>query len=69
MIEISIAWVGAWIVWVLFGVMCFCASFCVAILAQFGYDEKKTLTVSMVFATICTVLYFFLTSGIFKFVD
>jgi hypothetical protein len=69
MIEISIAWVGACIVWFLFGVLCFTGSFWVAFLTQFGDDEKKVLNVSMVFATICTVLYFFLTSGIFKFVD
>ena len=65
MIEIS----ATWIVWVLFGVMCFCTSFCVAIFAQFGDDEKKALTVSMVFASVCTVLYLLFTSGILKIVD
>jgi hypothetical protein len=65
MIEIS----ATWVVWVLFGVMCFCTSFCVAILAQFGDDEKKTLTVSTVFASTCTALYLLFISGILKIVN
>jgi Flp pilus assembly protein protease CpaA len=65
MIEIS----ATCVVWLLFGVMCFCTSFCVAILAQFGGDEKKTLTVSTVFASACTALYFLFISGILKIVN
>jgi len=65
MIEISVAWVG----WMSGGVLCFFIGFIVSLLAQFGDDEKKALTVSMVFASVCTVLYLLFTSGILKIVD